>query len=98
MRTPTVNRMTVQPLFLAAVVSTAVFFMRAPVCAQSPAAPRQSGTAAEEAIELKPFAVVEQQPKGYRVSTASTATRTNTALIDIPQTVDIVTSELWNDI
>lgn len=35
--------------------------------------------------------------QGYRVSSASTATRTNTALIDIPQTVDIMTKEMWND-
>ena len=29
---------------------------------------------------------------------ASAATRTNTAIIDIPQTVDIVTKEFWDDI
>ncbi|MSU49723.1 MAG: hypothetical protein EXS37_11670 [Opitutus sp.] len=66
--------------------------------AQSPAATGRPATAADEAIQLKPFSVVEEKSGGYRVSSASAATRTNTALIDIPQTVDIVTSELWNDI
>lgn len=49
-------------------------------------------------ITLRPFEVTAEASKGYRVSSASTATRTNTALIDIPQSVDIVTKEFWNDI
>ncbi len=52
----------------------------------------------EEIVKLAPFQVVaEQGSTGYKVSTASTATRMNTPLIDIPQTVDIVTSQLWKD-
>lgn len=49
-------------------------------------------------VRLKPFEVVEEQSKGYRVSSASTATRTNTPILEIPQTVDIVTREFWNDL
>ena len=49
-------------------------------------------------ITLRPFEVTAEAANGYRVSSASTATRTNTALIDIPQSVDIVTKEFWNDI
>lgn len=52
----------------------------------------------DETIALRPFEVTAEASTGYRVTTASTATRTNTALIDIPQTVDIVTREFWNDI
>jgi outer membrane receptor for monomeric catechols len=65
--------------------------------AQSPAPP-PGDAASGDPVQLKPFDVVEQKSAGYRVSTASTATRTNEALIDIPQTVDIVTAEFWADI
>ena len=47
---------------------------------------------------LRPFEVTAEKSTGYKVSTASTATRTNTAIIDIPQSVDIVTKEFWRDI
>jgi len=52
----------------------------------------------EETIVLRPFEVSAEKSNGYKASSASTATRTNTAIIDIPQTVDIVTKEFWNDI
>ena len=48
-------------------------------------------------VHLNPFEVSSQHDNSYAVSSASTATRTNTALIDIPQTVDIVTSQMWSD-
>jgi len=60
--------------------------------------PAQAPAATGETITLKPFEVTAEASRGYRVTTASTATRTNTALIDIPQTVDIVTKEFWADI
>ena len=53
---------------------------------------------ADQVVKLKPFEVTDQKTGGYHVSTSSTATRANVALIDIPQTVDIVTKEFWNDI
>ncbi|MSU22427.1 MAG: hypothetical protein EXS32_01235 [Opitutus sp.] len=52
----------------------------------------------EETIVLRPFEVSAEKSNGYKASSASTATRTNTAIIDIPQTVDIVTKEFWSDI
>jgi catecholate siderophore receptor len=52
----------------------------------------------EDVLRLTPLSVTAEKSTGYKVSSASTATRTNTALIDIPQTVDIVTTEFWNDI
>jgi iron complex outermembrane receptor protein len=52
----------------------------------------------QETVTLRPFEVTAEASKGYRVTTASTATRTNTALIDIPQAVEIITREFWNDI
>ena len=49
-------------------------------------------------VALSPFSVTAESSNGYRVTSASTATRTNTPLIEIPQTVDIVTKEFWEDI
>jgi outer membrane receptor for monomeric catechols len=51
-----------------------------------------------ETITLQPFSVTAEKSSSYRVTSSTTATRTNTALIDIPQTVDIVTKEFWRDI
>ncbi len=74
----------------------------APFCAGALATPlvAQTTPAAEsaETIKLTPFAVTAEKSSGYKVSSASAATRTNTAIIDIPQTVDIVTKEFWDDI
>ena len=53
---------------------------------------------AEKTIVMTPFAVTAEKSSGYKVSSASTATRTNTPIIDIPQTVDIVTKEFLKDI
>lgn len=63
----------------------------------APANPSQTPTDSEVLV-LKPFEVTAESSTGYHVSTASTATRTNTPLLEIPQTVDIVTKEFWNDI
>jgi outer membrane receptor for monomeric catechols len=51
----------------------------------------------QEVVKLDPFQVVVPANKGYQVSSATAATRTNTPLIDIPQTVDIVNSQMWSD-
>jgi len=66
----------------------------------APLAPAQAVPAAPknpEVIELSPFAVEAKKTAGYGVSSSSTATRTNEKLIDIPQTVNIITSDLWED-
>ena len=66
--------------------------------AQSTPPPAKVETAAADVTVLRPFEVTAStEGGGYRVSSASTATRTNTALIAIPQTVSIVTEALWRD-
>jgi len=66
--------------------------------AQTTPSPGRSDPAADETVKLKPFEVTASgDSEGYRVSSASTATRTNTALINIPQSVSIVTEALWRD-
>ncbi|MEO7598715.1 MAG: hypothetical protein ABIV50_07280, partial [Opitutus sp.] len=67
-----------------------------PLRAQTTAAPGSNGT--DDVVRLQPFSVTAEASSGYRVTSASTATRTNTPLIEIPQTVDIVTKEFWNDV
>lgn len=88
-------------MFRASIIRTAIASLSAAAVAASLSA-QQSGPDNSnnpgETITLTPFSVTAEGSTGYKVSTASTATRTNTALIDIPQTVDIVTKEFWNDI
>ena len=65
------------------------------LCAQGTPPP---SAAADDVVTLSPFSVTAEKSTGYKVSSASTATRTNTPLLEIPQTVDIVTREFWNDV
>jgi iron complex outermembrane receptor protein len=51
----------------------------------------------EPVFKLSPFTVGAKKSSGYGVSSSSTATRTNERLIDIPQTVNVITSEMWED-
>ena len=63
-------------------------------------APLRAASAAsvpDEAVKLAPFEIAAEKDSGYKVSSATTASRMNTPVIDIPQTVDIVTSEFWSD-
>lgn len=80
-------------LFRVTVSALSAAALAASLSAQSSASPQK-----EETVVLKPFEVTSEKSSGYKVSSASTATRTNTAIIDIPQTVDIVTKEFWSDI
>lgn len=51
----------------------------------------------DQVVKLPPLEVADQGSNGYNVSTSTSATRMNTPIIDIPQTVDIVTSQFWRD-
>lgn len=85
------NRTTLLRCAAALICATACSRMSA----QSTSVP---SAATDEPVKLKPFEVTAEKANGYKVSSASTATRTNTPIIDIPQTVDIVTSEFWKDV
>lgn len=79
---------------------TAIIGLLACCCAsaQTIAPVAKPAPASADVIVLKPFEVTASgEGDGYRVSSASTATRTNTALINIPQSVSIVTEALWRD-
>lgn len=51
----------------------------------------------KDVLELKPFSVTGTQ-SGYKISAATAATRTNTPLMDIPQTVNVVSKEFLQDV
>lgn len=65
--------------------------------AQAQLAESNSSNSDERVVKLSPFTVSSETGSGYGVSSSSTATRTNEKLIDIPQSVTVVTSELWED-
>jgi iron complex outermembrane recepter protein len=89
--TPTILRSRATRWLLAALPALLL-----PLRAQTTAAP--ASDSADDVVKLQPFSVTAEASSGYRVTSASTATRTNTPLIEIPQTVDIVTKEFWNDV
>ena len=69
-----------------------------PLGAQTTGPDSAAADRADEVVKLQPLSVTAESSNGYKVTSASTATRTNTPLIEIPQTVDIVTKEFWNDV
>jgi iron complex outermembrane receptor protein len=77
----------------------AILFAVPPLPAQSatPAAPARTTTDLEP-IELSPFVVNSSADEGYRATNALSGTRFNTALIDLPKPVDVITSEFISDI
>jgi iron complex outermembrane receptor protein len=51
----------------------------------------------EEVVELTPFEVSASRDVGYAAMNSIGATRTNTPLIDLPQSVNIINQEFLND-
>ncbi|WP_438480078.1 TonB-dependent siderophore receptor [Oleiharenicola lentus] len=78
--------------------ATGVVLAALPAIVRAQVATDPTTKSKEETLELQPFQVVSDTGNGYRVSSASVATRTNTALIDIPQTVNVVSKEFLSDI
>ncbi|MBL9215189.1 MAG: TonB-dependent receptor plug domain-containing protein [Opitutaceae bacterium] len=67
-----------------------------PARSQVPGTEKPKG---EDAIvELAPFAVVGNTSKGYGSTTVTSATRMNTKLVDIPQTITIINDVFLKDI
>jgi iron complex outermembrane receptor protein len=51
----------------------------------------------EEVVELSPFEVSATRDVGYAALTSIGATRTNTPIIDLPQSINIINQEFLND-
>lgn len=52
----------------------------------------------EKAVVLEPFDVTAKRTTGYGVSSSTTATRLNTSLREIPQTINVITSEFIEEL
>jgi iron complex outermembrane receptor protein len=65
--------------------------------AQQTASPAQTTEFGEAIVELSPFTVTGDAQRGYVKSSTLSATRTNTALLDLAHTVQIVTKEQIED-
>jgi len=50
-----------------------------------------------EFVQLDPFTITTDSDAGYRPTHTSVLTRTNRALIDLPQSVDILPAEFLED-
>src|SRR5687768_4354998 len=70
----------------------------APLAAQSAPLPQSTANAQDQPIKLTEFLVTDERQSGYLGSHAMGATRTGTPLIDTPQTVNVITKELYQDL
>lgn len=59
--------------------------------------PSSASTAPEEAVELAPFEVSGEANTGYGAQFSSSSSRLNLSYLDVPQTVNVVTSEFLDD-
>lgn len=65
--------------------------------AQTPTAPA-AGTAPEQTVQLTAFEVASTRDSGYRATNSVSGTRVNAKLMDVPQTVSVLTSDFIQDI
>jgi iron complex outermembrane receptor protein len=67
------------------------------VAAVSHAQTTTADTSKEDAVKLSPFQVVSSTDKGYIATRASGATKTNTPMIEIPHSIQVLNSEFIAD-
>lgn len=72
------------------------------LCGQTPAASSPAGAAARpasggEVVQLSEFTVSAERDLGYATTNAIGVTRTNTAIIDTPQAVNVINQEFLRD-
>lgn len=78
------------PLLLCAALASA--------SAQTPAAPPAAAArASQEVVTLSEFSVTAESDRGYVASETLTGTRVRTPIIDLPYTVNVLTSEFFED-
>ncbi len=67
------------------------------VLAQTAPAPSPSQTPAEDVIRLSEFSVRSEPNRGYAPSETMTGSRVATKIVDLPYTVNVLTSEFFED-
>lgn len=73
-------------------VASGLLLVSAPLFAQTATTP-----AASEVVELSPFTVTAEPNRGYTASETMTGSRIKTQIIDLPYTVNVMTSEFLED-
>jgi outer membrane receptor protein involved in Fe transport len=63
----------------------------------SPNLPNEPGTNQDQPVTLSPFEVQESSNAGYGASTTSSVARVAQSYLDVPQDINVVTSEFIND-
>jgi iron complex outermembrane receptor protein len=81
-----------RPALFAAAAFAWVPFTPAQVTPASPSA------ADKEAVQLNPYEVTSTQAKGYNVSNSGMALRTNEELMQVPQSISVITRDMITDL
>jgi outer membrane receptor for monomeric catechols len=87
----TVKKTPLLPKIFGATILLPVALLSSPLFAQ------QAAPSSNDVIELDPFTITTDSDAGYRPTHTSVLTRTNRALIDLPQTVDVLPAEFLAD-
>ncbi|MES2695403.1 MAG: TonB-dependent receptor plug domain-containing protein [Verrucomicrobiota bacterium] len=79
-------------------VFAALFAAVQPTFAQAPAAPAPTPPKAKsDAVVLEPFEVVMTEELGYNAPSSGMALRTNEQIMEVPQSISIITRDMIND-
>lgn len=93
----TPHRTTSQPAAtLLSLAALALAGLQSPSHAQGTPAPRRPGPQ-EEVVTLSEFNVTASEDRGYIASETLTGSRVRTPIIDLPYTVNVLTSEFFED-
>jgi iron complex outermembrane receptor protein len=72
--------------------------LAAPLLVSQVLPPQNDESEEDEPISLSAFEVKSTTESGYMASSATGATRTGTPLFDTPQTINVITKDLYNDL
>jgi iron complex outermembrane recepter protein len=89
--------MSMTPLNSAALASAALLFSSASAFAQATATPAAPPKPQEDVVTLTEFSVRADPERGYVASETLTGSRVRTPIIDLPYTVNVLTSEFFED-
>ncbi len=79
-------------------VVAALFAAAQPALAQAPAAPAPTTPPPKEnAVVLEPFEVVMTEQLGYNAPSSGMALRTNEQIMEVPQSISVITRDMIND-
>jgi len=79
-------------------ICSMAFLFSGKLKAQETTAPKTTAQEEDEVVTLDIFTVEATETVGYRATNAISATRVNTPLIEVPQTVNVLTSDFLEDV